>query len=417
MTSTTILTIDPALKQIYKPDNYRVSTLRKRPMLALMPKTEDFGGRNQPLVNEYGNPQGVSSDFPTAQAQATPMQLGAFLLTRVSLHGVATLDSEAIEATDGDKYAFIKAMSEKIDAQLKAVSDVMESYIPRGGTGLLATISAASNVATATITLTNIADIFSFEVGMAVQASQTEGGALRTGGASEVIKGVNRSLGQLTSTSATWATVITAIAASDGLYRKGDSMNGGSARRVFTGWQGWLPNVTPTPGESFFGVDRSVDSRLYGNYYDGSQLTIKEAANNSQSIGASMGAMIDTCFMHHTKLRRLKTEISDKEWYPKTARGPEGEIASLSFQALRQMGDEGPIDYVAANRCPAQEAFQLELDTWVLATLGAAPRLNMIDGNQVLRQASNDGVEVRVVGRGNVGCKNPIANVRTLLAA
>lgn len=418
MSSTTTTTIDPALKQIYKPDNYRKSTYKRRPMFGLIPKSEDFGGRNMPLINEYGNPQGVSSVFSTAQSNATAMQMDDFLLTRVSLHSVATMDSEAIEATEMDKYAFIKGLTAKIDASMRALSDVIESYLPRSGTGAIGQISSGSNVATDTVTLATPADAHNFEVGMRLASATSETAAVSTGSSTgEVLEGVDRVTGDLTATSATWATVITGIAASDYLFRHGDAYNNAS-NKVFSGFAAWLPSSAPAAGTTFFGVDRYVDTRLYGNYYDGTALSIEEALVNGQSVASSMGGQVDTYFIQHTKARRLKLEIGTKEYFMKSARGPGGsEIADVNYQSIRISGDDGPIDVVAANKCPSTDAYGLELDTWVLATLGPAVKLNDIDGNRILRQSSSDGVEVRIVSRGQVGCKNPGANVRVGLPA
>ena len=414
MTSTTISTIDPALKQIYKPSNYQNSTYKRRPIFGMIPKSEDFGGRNQPLVNEYGNPQGVSSVFSTAQSNATAMKLEDFLLTRVSLHSVATMDSDAIEATEMDKYAFLKGLTAKIDAAMRALSDTIESYLPRSGTGAIGQISSGSVVSDQTITLADINDAHNFEVGMRLATATSETAAVSTGSATgEVLAGVNRTTGVLTATSTDWDDVITGIAAGDYLFRHGDAYNNAS-NKVFTGMLGWLPTEV-TPAESFFGVDRSVDSRLYGNYYDGSLLSLEEAVINGQSVGASMGAQIDTGIMHHSKMRRFKLEIGTKETFQKSAQAPGGKTAEVSYEAIRVAGDAGTIDMVAANKCPPLACLLLELDTWIFATLGPAVKLNDLDGNRILRQASSDGVEVRVVSRGNVGCKNPGANVRVLL--
>jgi hypothetical protein len=39
---------DAALKQIYSGDNLANTTLKRRPALAMLPKRNDFGGRNMP---------------------------------------------------------------------------------------------------------------------------------------------------------------------------------------------------------------------------------------------------------------------------------------------------------------------------------------------------------------------------------
>src|SRR4051812_25548422 len=94
--NSTTTSLDADLKAIYKPENYRLSTYEKRPMFALLPKDESFGGKNMPLVNRYGNPQGVAASFSTAQSNFTSMKLGGFTLTRVTEYSVSGIDGEAI---------------------------------------------------------------------------------------------------------------------------------------------------------------------------------------------------------------------------------------------------------------------------------------------------------------------------------
>lgn len=410
--NSTTATLDADLKQIYKPENYRLSTYEKRPMFALIPKDETFGGRNMPLVNRYGNPQGVSSAFATAQSNFTSMKLGGFVLTRVTEYSVSGIDGEAIEASESDKFAFFEALTAQIDSSMDSLMDTIETYLPRAGTGAIGKVSSGSTVSTATITLDDTADAHNFEVGMTLVEASSATAALGTG--SEVLKTINRATGDLGSTSAAWNTVLSSLATGHFLFRQGDAYNNAS-NKVLTGFLGWVPATAPSVGESFFAQDRSSDSRLYGNYYDGSAGSIEEALINGQSYGSQVGGKIDNYFINHTKFRRFKMELGTKEWFVKNAQTPDGETAEVNFQAIRIQGDDGPIGVVAANKCQGTIAWGQQMDTWVLATLGAAPKLLDYDGLTILRQATADGYEVRVGIRGQVGCKKPGSNVQVLL--
>lgn len=409
-TSTTISSFDAALKQIYEPDNYRLSTYEDRPMFAMLPKDENFGGRNMPLVNRYGNPQGVGSVFSTAQTNSTAMKIEDFDLTRVTEYSVAQIDGEVIEASETEQYAFLDALTAKIDAAMDALMDTIESYIPRSGTGSIGQVSSGSNVATATVTLSDPADAHNFEVGMVLVAAATDGaGALRAN--SEVLRSVNRATGDLGSTNVAWNTSL-AVQASDYLFRQSDAKGAGSTNLVITGFAGWCPSTAPSASENFFSVDRSVDSRLYGNYYDGSSGSIEEALINGQSLGSQVGGKITDIFINHTKFRRFKLELGQKEWLTKHAQGPDNEEQAISFAGLVVQGDRGPIAVIPANKCQGSKAWALQMNTWVLASLGAFPKLLKQDGLTILRQATADGYEVRVGGRGNLGCKKPGSNVQ-----
>jgi hypothetical protein len=411
--NSTVTTLDSDLKAIYKPQNYRLSTYEKRPMFALIPKDETFGGKNMPLVNRYGNPQGVSAAFSTAQGNYTSMKLGGFTLTRVTEYSVSGIDGEAIEASESDKYAFFEALTAQIDSSMDSLMDTIESYIPRSGDGAIGIVSSGSTVSSGTITLSDAADAHNFEVGMTLVEASSATAALGTG--TEVLKGINRATGDLLSTSTTWATVLSSLATGHYLFRQGDAYNNVS-NKVLSGFSGWIPSTAPVAGtDSWFGQDRSYDSRLYGNYYDGSAGSIEEALINGQSYGSQVGGKIDTYFINHTKFRRFKMELGTKEWFAKNAQTPDGETAEVNFQAIRIQGDDGPIGVVAANKCQGTKAWGLQMDTWLLATLGAAPKLLDYDGLTILRQSSADGYEVRVGIRGQIGCKKPGSNVQVLL--
>lgn len=414
MANNTRTSIDPILKQIYVPDNYRESTYKNRPFYALLGKMENFGGRNMPLVNKYGSGQGISATFSTAQSNATAMKFEDFLITHVNLHGVAAVDGDAIDSTANDDHAFLKSLTDAIDDALDALAESLETYIPRTGTGSLGVISSGSTVTNKTVTLATITDAHNFEVGMTLKAASSATAAVRA--SSEVLAGVNRITGVITATSAQWDTAITAIAAGDHLFREGAAYNN-SANAVITGLESWIPATAPSASESFFGVDRSVDSRLYGVYYDGSSGSTREALINGQSRAAEHGGMTDQFFVHNSSFRKLKVELGGQEFFQKHAELPDdgGKSANISFQSLQVAGDSGPIDVTPARKCQSTIAWGLEMDTVKLISMGPAVKLNDSDGLGMLRQSTADGVEVRVVSRAQIGVKKPGSNCHILV--
>jgi hypothetical protein len=58
----------------------------------------------------------------------------------------------------------------------------------------------------------------------------------------------------------------------------------------------------------------------------------------------------------------------------------------------------------------------LQMDVWKLYSLGAAPKLLNQDGNRVLRQSDEDGVEIRTGYYAQLGCRAPGFNIRLKLA-
>lgn len=409
--TATATTWDPALKQLYRDSNVYRSTFEDRPMLGLMQKFEGFTGRNMPMVAVYGNPQGRSGTFSEAQGNTTSTLIEDFLLDIVSDYSVAQMTGEVVDRTESDKGAFLKALKSTIDFAMDSLADAIETFLPRSGTGSIGQVSSGSTVSNQTITLEDVDDVANFEVGMTLRGTSTDGGAYDTG--EEVLAAVNRSTGVLTATSAAWNTVMTNLAAGDYLVVSGDAANGGTNIKI-SGFQAWLPSSTPAG--TFFGVDRSVDSRLYGTYHDGSAQTMEDALIDGQSKSAQQGGSPDLGFINHVKMRRLIKELgANKDFTTVNATGPKGLVAEVGYRSVYIQGDKTAIRMVAANKCPSSDAFLLEQKNATLFSIGRHIRLDDKDGNRILRQASSDGYEVRLKFRGNFCLKNPIGSVRVNL--
>jgi len=414
-TSTTIANFDPALKRIYQASNVANLTLRKRPLFGMLSKFEKFEGASLQVVFEYGNPQGGSATFATAQANASQVRVGSLQLTRVNDYHVATIDGEAIEATRGDAGAFLQALKAKIDGAMNALSNSIETKLFRNGTG---SIAVAGTISTTDETLAQIHEINNFEVGMEVVASAADGGALRTGSAT--ITAINRSKGVLT-TDSNWTSQITSFAAGDYLSREGDAQNGGSSKTAIAGLSAWFP-ASVSPGESFFGLDRSIDSRLYGVYLDesASAAPLEEIYIDAVSDSAALLEGAPSVILHHhVQHRRLVKELGSKRVYSDDlgARSAKGPVAGIGYRALMLEGgpDAEGLRVVAASRCPELSAFAIDPPSLRLNSLGPAVKILQEDDNRMLRQASADGYETRLAFRGNLQCKSPKDNVRLLL--
>lgn len=412
--TATATTWDPALKQLYRDALVHKSTYKDRPMLGLLQKFEGFTGRNMPMLAVYGNPQGRSASFSEAQGNQTSTKMEDFLLDIVSDYSIASVTGEAIDRTRGEKGAFLKALKESIDNAMDALADAIESFIPRSGTGSIGQVSSTSTVSATTITLEDINDSANFEVGMTLRGTSTDGGAYDVG--EEVLAGVNRTTGVLTCTSAAWNTVMTDLAASDYLVVSGDGKNGGSTYPKIRGFQAWLPTSTPSPGESFWGVDRSVDSRLFGTYHDGSSQTMEDCLIDGQSKSAQQGGSPTLALINHVAQRRLIKDLgANKQFATVNATGPKGVVANVGYRGVYIQGDKDVIKVVAANKMPSTMGVALEEENATLYSIGKATKFLEDDGNRILRQGAADGVEVRLVFRGGFSLKHAIGSVRYLL--
>jgi hypothetical protein len=89
----------------------------------------------------------------------------------------------------------------------------------------------------------------------------------------------------------------------------------------------------------------------------------------------------------------------------------------FGFTSISVATPAGTVDIISDHNCPSGTAYMLQMNTWALKSLGAAPRMLDFDGIKGLREANSDGVEYRWGYYGNLLCKAPAYNCRIALAA
>lgn len=414
--SLDLTTFDAMLKEHYTNDYVENLVYKNNPLLAMLPKMEDFGGRNLRIPLIYGNPQGRSATFARAQTRGglTTSKLEDFVLTRVKDYSIATVDNETLEASKGNENAFMEALTTEIDGAINSLTRSVAIKAYRSGFGGIGVIGSIS---TTTLTLATVDDITNFEVGMELDLSTTLGTAVLlaygSSGNGLIITGVNRSTGVLTfGANVTDATNgIPTAAAGNFIFVRGDRQDSATPTRLaIAGLEAWIPATAPT-STAFFSVDRSVDTtRLGGQRFDGSALPIEEALIEGASIAAREGGMIDHYFMNFGQYSKLEKALGSKVQYIDMKVN-----AQIAFKGIQVAGPNTLINIVPDQNCPANRAYGLQLNTWKLYSLGKAVRVIDTDGLQMLRQTSADGVEVRYGFYGNMGCRAPGYSVNVQL--
>ena len=401
--SLDMTTFDAALKAHYTDVRIATMTYKDNPLYAMLPKVENFGGRNLPIPIIYGIPQGRSTSFAKAQTNVDESQITDFVLTRVSDHGVAVIANEVIEASKNANDAFMQATTTEIDGILMALKRSMATALYRNGGGSIGRLKSDSGVTTV-ITLSEPEDVTNFEIGMVLNLSTADGtsGAIKVG--TTKISKIDRGAGTLTVLT-NMNTFSAAGAVNDYIFVEGDF--GGK----LTGLDGWVPSSAPS-ATSFFGVDRSVDTtRLSGVRSDGSGKPIEEALIDGLMTVSREGGSPDKCFMNYKQWANLEKALGSKVQYVDLVVD-----GLVGFRGIQINGPKGTIDIIADQNCPNGVAYLLQMDTWKWYGLGKAPRIFDDDGNKVLRQAAADGIEVRALYRGQLGCTAPGWNARVALA-
>ena len=405
---------DNALKNHYTNDRVENMVYQDNPLFGLMSKMEDFGGRNLPIPTIWGNPQGRSVAFARAQARSlvTNTKVASFVLTRVKDYAVAVIDNETLEASKGDANAFLSASTTEIDGAINGLTRSAATAMYRSGYGDLGVIATAG-ISGAVITLATNSDVTGFEVGMELDLSATQSGALLAYGSSGnglIITAIDRTAGTLTfGFNVTDATNgIPTAAAGNYIFVRGDHVSGSLTK--IAGLESWVPASAPSSA-LFFQQDRSLDvTRLGGQRYDGSKVPIEEGLIEGAAMVAREGGKIDHYFMGFSTYSSLEKSMGSKVQYIDLKAN-----AEIAFRGIIINGPKGPISIVPDQNCPTNRCFGLQLDMWKLYSLGKAVRVIDTDGLQMLRQGSADGVEVRYGMYANMGCRAPGYNINIQL--
>jgi hypothetical protein len=403
--SSTTTTLTNILKTRYPQSKVNILNYEDAAFFGTVKKDPKFGGNNTRISIGYGRSQGGGT-FAEAVLNASADDYGAMTLTRASEYHICTMSAEVIHASDGNENSLIKAFDSTHKHGFESFKRSLSHQLYRNGGGARGRISSGSNVSTNTVTLAEPSDAVHFEVNLYLQAASTDGtsGSLRNSGAKELVAAVNRNSGTIRSTSATWDTTITAIAASDYLFRSGDF---GTRLK---GLGGWIPASDPTAGDSFYGLDRSVDTvRLAGVRFTGSAGASKEDTiiDCATRLGLEQGKPTHV-FLHNLDRAAVVKSLGSHAEYDKV----KSTAASIGYRSLVLEGDKGELHLLSDPNCPRGTFYMLQLNTWTLGHMLALPHLVEDDGKPMQRQASSDGVEWRLRSWACLYSEQPGLNAR-----
>lgn len=413
-----------ALKELYTGDDYMKDLVyKKNPLLALIPKDESpsgFAGKYIPVPLIFGTPQGRSASFATAQSNQTPPQLASFFVYRVSNYQLVTITNELLEATRDDAGSFVREAKMNVDTGIRNITNDVALDLFSNGDGVRGQIAT---IAAGVITLVDIGSVVNFEPQMVLTSAAISGTTYTqsTAAALGYVIAVNRNLGTVTVSAtqggaagvpANWALSFPALAV------QGDMAFGALTTRTqfnkIAGLGAWLPAAAPSSGESFWGVDRSVDSRMYGVIPQNTATeTIEEALIDAAAAVAREGGMPDMCFMNFTSYAALEKSLGSKVQYMQVKH----DTAEIAFAGITINAPYGPITVIPDRSCPSKTAFLLQMDTWKLRSLGKVPHMLTygMEGLEGLRVGNADALEIRIGLYGNLICNAPCWNARVAL--
>lgn len=407
-----------ALKELYTGDDYMKDLVyKKNPLLALLPKDESpsgFSGKYIPVPLVYGTPQGRSATFLNAQNNQTPPQLASFFVYRVSNYQLVTITNELLEATKDNAGAFVDEAKLNMDTGFRNLSNDLAHDLFASGSGSRGQVGSSVVGATPviTITLSDPTSVVQFEVGMVLLVSTTLVDGSAPSADFVTITGVNRPAGIITGNSSTATSAGLSApwsAVGSFLYVQGDIPSTGATGTgsflKMSGLAAWLPTAAVGGGDSFWNVNRSVDSRLQGVFYNGSAQPIEEALIDGSTLVAREGGQPDMAFVSFASYAALEKSLGAKVQYVDVAH----DEANIAFAGIRIHAPYGPITVIPDRSCTPKTAYLLQMDTWKLRSLGKAPHVLTygLEGLEGIRVGTADALEIRIGLYGNLICNAP----------
>lgn len=402
----TLTTFSSMLKEWYTPDRVQQMILESSAFLAMVSK-KAFYGKYAYVPIIHGDTGGHSSTFSTAQTNKGQSSSVDFNITAAQYYALASISRETVLASEKDIGAFLPAARVNIDGALRQVRRDLAITAYRSGTGTRGVAATVTGVGTVTITLSNASDAVNFNISDVLQYNASEAGTTVDAG-TVTVTSIDISGGTLVGT-------VTGAAPTNGEFL----FLAGTKGIVQKGLQGWLPATAPTSGDSFFAVDRSVNSTmLAGVRSNGAGKTRYEAIIDALYEVNSNGDGLPThLFLHPTDMKGL---VKEMEATVTRFRNVDVEVqvrkeseTKVGFRGIVVEGGGTTVECYADRFAILNQPFGLQLNEWKLYHRGEMmiDLINRAEDKGMLLEPSADGYEVRVAGYVQLGTSAPGHNV------
>lgn len=412
MASTALLNF---LKARYDNGKIPRQVFQEFPMLDALPKFGDGGGLNFTTAVVTGNPEGIGPTLAIAQANAALTGgLGDFkgkqwVIPYGDYPGSVYISDKDIKRARKDADAFFNWFDEQLNGLWRAYLTHM-SYLMFTDAGMaLATGTISSGV----ITLTDPTAVVRFPVGSTIQASAGSGGAttdaLLGSGSIGYVFARDDNLGTVTvATSAANAAAGTAGTPASWtgtmyLFRQGDFGGGSTPNVIFSGLGAWIPAAAPSAGESFYGVDRSVDPAKLAGFRllaaDVAGMSIRKRIKRAVSI---INNRSTTPGITHVILNKEKWQDLADELEAQGVRILEtNEKYGFGTNSIALAAGGSVVEVIGDRACPFATAFALTMpkdgSNIQMKSIDGFPHIVREDGLEIVRGASANDYEHRII--------------------
>lgn len=358
------------------------------------------------------NASGVGATLPDAQAasgQTNNSNVGGaeWIVPWGEYNAAVDIPDKVMAMSASDLGAFFENKKEEIDSLYRAFADVLEQYILRDsghsiGSGVCGT---SGNVGI--ITLDNPSDAVNFERGQLLVASANAGTAttdsLLGSGSIGYVIGVDANVGTVTVSATSggsagnptsWSTSSTNY-----LFRSGDFGGGSSPNAILYGFGSFVPAAAPS-ATAFCNVVRTVDVvarsgvRLLAADVAGKNIEQRLKQLVTRMHGMAKSKYPTDIFVHSSAFLALSECLEAKGFRDVTKMDKAGEFM---FPKITLTGPGGNVDVWGDKFMPIDAAYAVNFKYLKLKHLDGLPKVVNGDGLTMLRKATSNNYEFRLV--------------------
>jgi hypothetical protein len=402
--ASTIAALQKMYKTVYMNRDLANQAKRKTPAYDAVQKFDDFDGANLTFPFNFAVPTSVATTLPVAQAGANSSGFDNWVMTtRKTLYGVLTIDAQSMRAARKDIGAFLRVRAKETNELMAYMKMILGGHAFWGdGAGNLAQVTAVTGSNPATSFTVSQFDVVKFHLKQVLVFNPTRTGSAGTIKASTFqVTGLNRTTGVITVTRLTGAGAGVDPATNDFVYQNGtyDSFP--------LGIDAFIPASDPGSGgvpATLLGMTRTDDPTMKSGWRVTWQGSIEETA---KFLAAIMGQYVDAensvCWVSRFNWFRLDQELTAQNRKVIDARATQ----VFGSPALLLITPEGNIPVVADPYLGNDRGYILEMSQLEVHHLDGLIHVADDDGLGAIRQASDDGIEIRLRSWGENICQRP----------
>lgn len=366
-------------KELYPGGIDKETVMKDHPFLSMLEQRKDFAHRYLHVPIRFKLPQGASNTAAKAYTNESASGYDAFQVTRVNTYAFWKIAGEVVDAAEHNDALFIDSVKAEMDGCLETMGQKLGANVFRSTSGSVARVGSGTS---SPITLSNIEDIYYFEVGKVISANDSDDATSPRSGVG-TITGIDEDLGTIT-----YSGTISSLSVGDYLFVEGDENTAGA------GLGAWCPASAPG-ATSFYGVDRSQHvTRLGGVRFDASGLTMSEVPIRARArMRRGPGGAGQMYWIGNpTDLADFEVEKEGQKFIT-SSNG-----YSFGIEGFEAYGCK----FISDPNCQVGTLWGVDMSAFKWASMGDAPRLFKADGLDFIRSGSGtDYYEGQMVARHN----------------